>query len=96
MHGVFILQPQLLNIRAVCELVSLSHPTIYRQVVAGKFPQPVKIGRASRWHMDQVAAWIAQLGSKDGKPDGPWVNYNKDGTVYESLTETYKDGVKVK
>jgi prophage regulatory protein len=78
-HGVFILQPQLLNIRAVCELVSLSHPTIYRQVVAGKFPQPVKIGRASRWHMDQVAAWIAQLGSKDGETEGRAPNMEGSG-----------------
>ena len=79
MHGVFILQPQLLNIRAVCELVSLSRPTIYRQVVAGKFPQPVKIGRASRWHMDQVAAWIAQLGSKDGETEGRAPNMEGSG-----------------
>ena len=65
MRGDFTLKPQLLNIKAVCELVSLSRPTIYRQVVAGKFPPPVKIGRASRWHTDQVVTWIAQLGAKD-------------------------------
>ena len=65
MHGDFALQTQLLNIGAVCELVSLSRPTIYRQVVAGKFPPPVKIGRASRWHTDQVVTWIEQLGKDD-------------------------------
>ena len=32
---------------------------------------------------------------KDGKKDGPWVSYNKDGTVVEKQTGTYKDGVKV-
>ena len=79
MPGDFTLQPQLLNIRAVCELVSLSRPTIYRQVVAGKFPQPVKIGRASRWHMDQVAAWIAQLGSKNGDIEGRAPNMEGSG-----------------
>ena len=79
MPGDFTLQPQLLNIKAVCELVSLSRPTIYRQVVAGKFPQPVKIGRASRWHMDQVAAWIAQLGSKNGDTEGRAPNMEGSG-----------------
>ena len=33
---------------------------------------------------------------KDGKRDGPWVNYNKDGTVSKKYTGTYKNGVKVK
>ena len=33
---------------------------------------------------------------KDGKKVGPWVHYNEDGTVWKSLTGTYKNGVKVK
>ena len=33
---------------------------------------------------------------KNGKKDGPWVSYLKDGTVYESSTGTFKDDVKVK
>ena len=33
---------------------------------------------------------------KDGKWDGPWVFYNKDGTVRDYLTGTYKNGKKVK
>jgi len=32
----------------------------------------------------------------DGKKDGPWVGYNKDGTVNKKYTGTYKDGVKIK
>jgi hypothetical protein len=27
--------------------------------------------------------------------DGPWVAFNKDGTVYPNLTGIYKNGVKV-
>ena len=33
---------------------------------------------------------------KDGKKVGPWVGYNKDGTVGEIFTGTFKNGVKVK
>ena len=33
---------------------------------------------------------------KNGKWEGPWVGYNEDGTVWELLTGTFKDGVKVK
>jgi antitoxin component YwqK of YwqJK toxin-antitoxin module len=32
---------------------------------------------------------------KDGKKDGPWVAYHKDGTVDDARTGTYKDGEKV-
>jgi antitoxin component YwqK of YwqJK toxin-antitoxin module len=33
---------------------------------------------------------------KNGVKDGPWVGYNKDGTVNQEWTRTYKDGEKVK
>jgi antitoxin component YwqK of YwqJK toxin-antitoxin module len=33
---------------------------------------------------------------KEGKRDGPWVSYNKDGTVNPKFTGTYKDSRKVK
>ena len=32
---------------------------------------------------------------KNGKEEGPWVGYWKDGTVWELLTGTYRNGVKV-
>ncbi len=37
-----------------------------------------------------------QRSFKNGKTHGPWVGYNKDGTVSEYFTGTYKNGVKVK
>ena len=33
---------------------------------------------------------------KDGKEDGPWVNYHLNGTVWEKYTGTFKDGKNVK
>jgi hypothetical protein len=33
---------------------------------------------------------------KDGEEDGPWVGYNKVGTVWKTFTGTFKDGVRVK
>ena len=33
---------------------------------------------------------------KDGKSDGPWVFYNKDGTVNPEHTGTFRKGVKIK
>ena len=39
---------------------------------------------------------IYQGSFRNGKKHGPWVSYNLDGTIYQSLTGTYKNGVKVK
>ena len=37
-----------------------------------------------------------QQGSiRNGKLDGPWVSYNKDGTLDKEYTGTYKNGVKI-
>jgi antitoxin component YwqK of YwqJK toxin-antitoxin module len=33
---------------------------------------------------------------KEGKRDGHWVSYNKDGTINPKFTGTYKDSRKVK
>ena len=38
---------------------------------------------------------LEQGAFKDGKADGPWISFNKDGTVDEKNTGTYRDGVKV-
>ena len=32
---------------------------------------------------------------KDGRKDGPWVDYHTDGTVWGKYTGTFKNGVKV-
>ena len=56
---------QLIDIATVCRRVSLSRPTIYRQIASGNFPAPLKIGRAARWRGEAIDGWIEQLGAKD-------------------------------
>ena len=35
------------------------HPsTIYAEIKAGRFPEPVKLGRSSRWPESEIDAWI--------------------------------------
>ena len=53
----------LMAIRQVCARTSLGRTLIYQLVKAGKFPAPIKIGRASRWRIADVEQWIAKLGS---------------------------------
>ena len=56
---------QLIDIATVCRRVSLSRPTIYRQIASGNFPAPLKIGRAARWRGEAIDGWIEQLGKED-------------------------------
>lgn len=38
--------------------VGLSRSNIYQQIQGGKFPEPVKIGRSSRWLAAEIEAWV--------------------------------------
>ena len=55
------MEKQLLRLREVRVMVSLSPATIYRGVAAGSFPSPVKIGSASRWRLSDLLAWLDGL-----------------------------------
>ena len=39
-------------------MVGLHRATVFKLVSAGKFPRPVKLGRATRWVKDELTAWI--------------------------------------
>jgi prophage regulatory protein len=54
--------PALLLKPEVLAKTRLSAATLWRQVTAGKFPQPVKIGeRRVAWRADDVDRWMASL-----------------------------------
>lgn len=49
----------LLRLPEVCRRTGKKRSSLYRDVAAGRFPAPVKIGeRASAWPAHQVTAWI--------------------------------------
>jgi|GEM_PF-6441350 len=54
---------KLFKITEVCAQLSLSRATIYRLLkdAENPFPQPVKIGMASRWLESEINAWKEKL-----------------------------------
>ena len=48
----------LLRVAEVSERVGIKRAMIYALMAEGRFPRPVKIGFASRWRSDEIAAWI--------------------------------------
>lgn len=53
---------QLLNKHAVEKMTSLDITTIYRRMAAGKFPQPVRVGRRRvAWRTSDIVRWQQDL-----------------------------------
>lgn len=50
----------LLRLKEVCRRTGKSRSDIYRSIVEGRFPAPVKLGeRSSAWVEAEIAHWVA-------------------------------------
>ena len=55
------LSPRVLKLPEVAERTGKKRSSIYRDIAAGSFPPPVKLGeRASGWLEHEINAWIAE------------------------------------
>lgn len=52
---------RLIRLPEVENIVGLKRTQIYEMVKARSFPAPVKLGRASRWSLRAVSAWMDRL-----------------------------------
>ena len=51
--------PQFLRLEEVLRLCAVSKSFVYREMEAGRFPRPVKLGRrATRWKRDEILGWM--------------------------------------
>lgn len=54
----------LIDLKKLRELISLSRSSIYDRLDSKStrydptFPKPLKLGRATRWKLDEIEAWI--------------------------------------
>ena len=52
---------RLIRLPEVENIVGLKRTQIYEMVKTHSFPAPVKLGRASRWSLRAVSAWMDRL-----------------------------------
>ncbi len=52
---------KLLTIKEVVNLVGFKTSTIYKFIKTRNFPEPIKIGRSSRWKLSDVNKWLEQF-----------------------------------
>jgi excisionase family DNA binding protein len=50
---------QLLDVKAVAEILGVSTRHVYRLADAGRMPRPVKLGALVRWSRANLDEWIA-------------------------------------
>lgn len=48
---------QFLRLGRVLAAVGLGRSALYQRMADGRFPQPLKLGRAALWPSDVIAAW---------------------------------------
>lgn len=58
--------PKLERLPAVVARTGMSRSWIYKEVAAGRFPKPIKIGGASGWSASAIDGWIEALTSAPG------------------------------
>jgi predicted DNA-binding transcriptional regulator AlpA len=58
--------PRLINAEELARMMDISERTLWRLLSGGKVPQPVRIGRNTRWRLAEVAAWIERGCPADG------------------------------
>ena len=51
----------LLRINQVLELIPVSRTTFYKGISIGKFPKPIKLGKCSFWHINDIKKAIAEM-----------------------------------
>jgi excisionase family DNA binding protein len=51
---------QLLDVRAVAQLLNCSPRHVYRLADAGRLPAPLRLGALVRWRRADLDAWLAQ------------------------------------
>lgn len=52
-------EPLLVTASQIAKLMQISTRTLWRLLSGGKIPEPLRIGGAVRWRLDDVKNWIA-------------------------------------
>lgn len=53
-----VLNDQLVDMKFITRLTGLTDKWFYKIIQDGQFPEPIKLGRSSRWLQSEVEAWL--------------------------------------
>ncbi|MDU6684224.1 MAG: AlpA family transcriptional regulator [Enterobacteriaceae bacterium] len=55
-----LLNDQMVDMKFITTFTGLTDKWFYKLISEGDFPQPIKMGRASRWLKSEVEKWMQQ------------------------------------
>ncbi|NDV02891.1 helix-turn-helix transcriptional regulator [Pseudoroseicyclus tamaricis] len=55
---------RLLNVSEVAARLSCSKATVWRQTAEGNLPEPIRLGRLTRWPESELSEFLAELKSR--------------------------------
>lgn len=63
--------PATVGVNDVATLLGCNRATVYRNVAAGKFPRPMRLGQLARWFKEDVINFMRNLAGSNGLPLQP-------------------------
>lgn len=63
-------QPQMIDVREVATILSISTRSVWRLVSRGDLPQPIRLGRTVRWRSTDIDRWIEDKVNANRITDG--------------------------
>ncbi len=62
--SALIRKPQIIGTGGSTPLLAVGNTRFYELIAKGRFPRPIKIGRASFWRVSEVLAALAEFGEQ--------------------------------
>lgn len=56
-------EEKFITLKEVVEICGFKKSTIYKFIKTRNFPQPLKIGKSSRWKLSKIMEWMNQFSS---------------------------------
>ncbi|EJY3577502.1 AlpA family phage regulatory protein [Salmonella enterica] len=55
-----LLDDEMVDMKFITEFTGLTDKWFYKLISEGKFPEPIKLGRSSRWLQSEVEKWVQE------------------------------------
>ncbi|QGN36325.1 helix-turn-helix transcriptional regulator [Klebsiella oxytoca] len=59
-NSTSLLNDKMVNMAFITSFTGLTDKWFYKLISEGKFPEPIKLGRSSRWLQSEVEKWVQE------------------------------------
>ncbi|ECE4235543.1 AlpA family phage regulatory protein [Salmonella enterica] len=59
-NNASLLNDKMVDMKFITEFTGLTDKWFYKLISEGRFPEPIKLGRSSRWMQSEVEKWVQE------------------------------------